>query len=87
MSEKQRPIPIDSVIDVSATEQKLERLQQDYLELLNSVKKTTNEGSRMKNELERYGIQDSDRTPCEIWTRVMGYHRPISSFNIGKQGR
>lgn len=40
----------------------------------------------MKNELERYGIQDSDRTPCEIWTRVMGYHRPISSFNIGKQG-
>ena len=44
MSEKQRPIPIDSVIDVSATEQKLERLQQDYLELLNSVKKTTNEG-------------------------------------------
>ncbi len=44
LSEKQRPIPIDSVIDVSATEQKLERLQQDYLELLNSVKKTTNEG-------------------------------------------
>lgn len=40
----------------------------------------------MKNELERYGIQDSDRTPCEIWTRVMDYHRPISSFNIGKQG-
>ena len=23
---------------------------------------------------------------CEVWTRVMGYHRPISSFNIGKQG-
>lgn len=40
----------------------------------------------MKNELERYGIQDSDRIPCEIWTRVMGYHRPISSFNIGKLG-
>lgn len=40
----------------------------------------------MKNELERYGIKDSDRTPCEIWTRVMGYHRPISSFNIGKLG-
>lgn len=44
LSEKQRPMPIDSVIDVSATEQKLERLQQDYLELLNSVKKTTNDG-------------------------------------------
>lgn len=25
------------------------------------------------------------RTKCEVWTRVMGYHRPISSFNIGKK--
>ena len=24
--------------------------------------------------------------PCEVWTRVMGYHRPISEFNLGKQG-
>ncbi len=23
---------------------------------------------------------------CEVWTRVMGYHRPTSSFNIGKLG-
>lgn len=23
---------------------------------------------------------------CEVWTRVMGYHRPVRSFNIGKQG-
>jgi anaerobic ribonucleoside-triphosphate reductase len=23
---------------------------------------------------------------CEVWTRVMGYHRPVSSFNIGKLG-
>lgn len=23
---------------------------------------------------------------CEVWTRVMGYFRPISSFNIGKKG-
>lgn len=22
---------------------------------------------------------------CEIWTRVMGYHRPVSSFNRGKK--
>ena len=29
---------------------------------------------------------DPERQPCEIWTRVMGYHRPVSSFNIGKQG-
>lgn len=31
-------------------------------------------------------LLDSERQPCEVWTRVMGYHRPVSSFNIGKQG-
>ena len=31
-------------------------------------------------------VADSERQPCEVWTRVMGYHRPISSFNIGKKG-
>jgi len=30
-------------------------------------------------------LDDSQRTPCEVWTRVMGYHRPASSFNKGKQ--
>lgn len=25
------------------------------------------------------------RQACEIYTRVMGYHRPVSSFNIGKR--
>jgi hypothetical protein len=32
------------------------------------------------------GLEDSERQPCEVWTRVMGYHRPVSSFNIGKKG-
>ena len=27
-----------------------------------------------------------DRQECEIWTRVMGYFRPVSQFNIGKKG-
>ncbi len=31
-------------------------------------------------------LDDAERTKCEVWTRVMGYHRPVSSFNIGKQG-
>ena len=31
-------------------------------------------------------LSDEERQPCEIWTRVMGYHRPVSSFNIGKKG-
>jgi ribonucleoside-triphosphate reductase len=28
----------------------------------------------------------AEPTVCEVWTRVMGYHRPVSSFNVGKQG-
>lgn len=31
-------------------------------------------------------LSDAERQPCEVWTRVMGYHRPVSSFNIGKKG-
>ncbi len=31
-------------------------------------------------------LADDERQRCEIWTRVMGYHRPVSSFNIGKKG-
>ena len=31
-------------------------------------------------------LSDAERQPCEIWTRVMGYHRPMSSFNTGKRG-
>jgi len=30
-------------------------------------------------------LKPEERTPCEIYTRVMGYHRPISAFNIGKR--
>jgi hypothetical protein len=30
-------------------------------------------------------LKDSERQPCEIWTRVMGYHRPVSEFNKGKK--
>lgn len=35
--------------------------------------------------LAEAGYTDEDRTPCEVWTRVMGYHRPVSCFNPGKQ--
>lgn len=31
-------------------------------------------------------LKDEERQPCEIWTRVMGYHRPLASFNSGKKG-
>jgi hypothetical protein len=31
-------------------------------------------------------LREDERQRCEIWTRVMGYHRPVASFNTGKQG-
>jgi anaerobic ribonucleoside-triphosphate reductase len=37
-------------------------------------------------ELQTLEIADEERQPCEVWTRVMGYHRPVTSFNKGKQG-
>lgn len=31
-------------------------------------------------------VNPENPTECEVWTRVMGYFRPVSSFNIGKKG-
>ncbi len=30
-------------------------------------------------------LDEQERTRCEIWTRVMGYHRPVSAWNPGKR--
>lgn len=35
---------------------------------------------------KKISLTDAERQPCEIWTRVMGYHRPMASFNTGKKG-
>ena len=38
-----------------------------------------------KPDQQEIGLSDTERTPCEVWTRVMGYHRPVSAFNNGKR--
>ena len=30
-------------------------------------------------------LEEHERTRCEVWTRVMGYHRPVSAWNPGKR--
>lgn len=35
---------------------------------------------------ERIELDNKLRTKCLVYTRVMGYHRPVESFNIGKKG-
>jgi len=34
---------------------------------------------------ENIVLQDSERQPCEVWTRVMGYFRPVERYNNGKK--
>lgn len=40
--------------------------------------------AKMEN-LNDIELTDDERQPCEIWTRVMGYCRPVSEFNKGKK--
>ena len=40
----------------------------------------------VKMEMDVTGLKESERQRCEVWTRVMGYHRPVSEFNTGKKG-
>jgi hypothetical protein len=37
-------------------------------------------------ETELLKIHQAQRTRCTVYTRVMGYHRPVEAFNIGKKG-
>jgi hypothetical protein len=30
-------------------------------------------------------LTNEERQPCEVWSRCMGYHRPINYWNVGKQ--
>jgi anaerobic ribonucleoside-triphosphate reductase len=36
-----------------------------------------------ENPLDQFA---SKRQKCLVFTRVMGYHRPVESFNLGKKG-
>lgn len=29
--------------------------------------------------------EEIERTPCQVFTRVMGYLRPVNQYNIGKK--
>lgn len=46
---------------------------------MNTIVKTSGREELLKNVEEQ-------RVKCLVYTRVMGYHRPIESFNTGKKG-
>ena len=39
----------------------------------------------MMNDNAKIELSDDERQRCEVWTRVMGYFRPVTEFNMGKQ--
>lgn len=39
----------------------------------------------MNEKTNQIDLDDKDRTRCEVWSRVMGYYRPVSAWNAGKQ--
>ncbi len=47
---------------------------------------STPEIHALSNAQAQLQLSDAERQPCEVWTRVMGYHRPVASFNVGKRG-
>lgn len=49
---------------------------------MNSTQTNTNMEA---NNGQNMANKDNNRTPCEIYTRVMGYYRPVSQFNQGKK--
>lgn len=37
-------------------------------------------------EIDGVELSADERQECEVWTRVMGYYRPVEMFNTGKRG-
>lgn len=39
-----------------------------------------------KTRIDILEKNQSRRSKCLVYTRVMGYHRPVETFNLGKKG-
>ncbi|ASR55404.1 ribonucleoside triphosphate reductase [Cellulomonas sp. CW35] len=65
----------------------LSRFRLPYLTVTPTFSICPNHGYLAGEHLECPKCADAGRMQeCEVWTRVMGYHRPVSSFNVGKKG-
>lgn len=45
----------------------------------------TNDKNLPRGQISVTELKNNERQLCEIWSRVMGYFRPLSEFNIGKK--
>lgn len=64
---------------------KISIMDKETKEVLAEYKKSDgwNETTALNNYILKNN--ESERSRCEVWTRVMGYHRPVTEFNPGKQ--
>ena len=40
---------------------------------------------KKKKKTEEIVLKDEERQKVEVWSRVMGYHRPVDQWNEGKK--
>lgn len=45
---------------------------------------TTKNKNKQTNKRKEKNMNPQQRTPCETFSRSMGYIRPVKNFNIGK---
>ena len=45
----------------------------------------TDERHHIEAMRDMVDLPDTERTPCEQYSRVMGYFRPVDAWNIGKR--
>ena len=58
-------------------------VQSVTLKSLQTITKTNNNQKQSKQKREET-MNNEQRTPCEVFSRSMGYIRPVQHFNIGK---
>jgi len=59
-----------------------------YLHYKSTIFKPTNLENMLTQILpsgKSIAIDDTERTECEVYIRVIGYYRPVQNFNIGKR--
>jgi len=52
--------------------------------MLNQTELTLEEVKEKIEELEKK-LKEIEGTECEVYSRVVGYHRPVKNWNLGKK--
>ncbi len=53
--------------------------------LVINMAKHISKAKQLYNISKAQKLEDHERQKCEVWTRCMGYFRPVDNFNEGKK--